>query len=99
MLFSWFDATKEKEFGATLARFYMERSPLDASDKTPKFVARKQEQVLTKLSQQIDAFKQTGSLNIYKKAQIGNVFKWSLKDAGYDPLYVDELTSWLMLKF
>jgi hypothetical protein len=99
MIFSWFDASAEKEFGASLADFFMERSPLGSSEKTAKFVAKKQEELLGKMSQQIMNFKLAHKLNIYKKAQIGNVFKWRLKDAGYDPLYVDQLTSWLMLRF
>lgn len=96
---SWFDASAEKEFGMSLAHFFMERSPLGPSNKTTKFVAKKQEELLGKMSQQLAIFKIEHKLNIYKKAQLGNAFKWALKDAGYDPLYVDQLTSWLMLRF
>jgi hypothetical protein len=99
MVFSWFDARAEKEFGASMARFFMERSPLGSSDKTAKFVAKKQEELLSKMSHQIVTFSQAHRPNIYKKAQLGNSFKWTLKDAGYESSYVDQLTSWLMLRF
>ncbi len=92
MLFSWFDAREAKEFGASLARFHIERIPLDKT-RSPA----KQQESLNKLFQQMVQFKLGHKLNIYKKAQLGNVFKWELKEAGYDPEYVDQITKKLML--
>ena len=99
MLLNWFNAKEEKIFGAALARFFMERTPAADSQKNKKFIAKKQEELMGKLSQQLTNYKLQHKLNFYKKAQVGNAFKWTLKDAGYDPTYVDELTSWLMLRF
>jgi hypothetical protein len=98
MVLKWFDAKEEKIFGESLARFFMDRTPLTGPDKPAKFVARKQEELLNKLAQQLAQFKLQHKLNVYKKAQLGNAFKWALKDAGYDDAYVDQLTSWLMLR-
>jgi hypothetical protein len=97
MALSWFDTKEEKKFGESLARFFMERTPVKA-DKSTKFIAKKQEELLNKMAQQIVQFRVQHKLNIYKKAQLGNAFKWTLRDAGYDHTYVDELTSWLMLR-
>jgi len=47
---------------------------------------------------QVQQFKKDRRLNVYKKAKLGNAFKWSLRDAGYDVDYVNELTEWLMLR-
>lgn len=99
MFLSWFDASQEKAFGATLARFFMERSPLDSTGKSAKFIAAKQEALLGKMTQQVDSYKSGRRLNVYKKAQVGNVFKWTLMEAGYEQAYVDDLTRWLMLRF
>jgi beta-mannanase len=99
MLLRWFDARNEKKFGTTLAQFFIERSAATSPDKPTKFIEKKQEELLSKLTQQLLAFKQNNQLNIYKKAQVGNAFKWTLKDAGFDNDYVDQLTSWLMLRF
>jgi len=99
MIFAWFDARECKKFGLELAEFYLERVVIDAKDKTTKFVEKKQKNLLAKIQQKIYQFKTTTSLNVYKKAQIGNVFKWRLIEAGFDKRYVDELTSWLMLNF
>jgi len=97
MTFGWFDASEEKTFGASLAQFFMERMPPDF-DKSSKAFAKKQEELLNKMTQQVLQFRQAHKLNIYKKAQLGNSFKWALRDAGYESEYVDQMTSWLMLR-
>ncbi len=96
-MFSWFNASEEKKFGTSLARFFIERTPL-GFDKSSKVFAKKQEELLEKMTQQVIQFRAQHKLNVYKKAQLGNSFKWTLKDAGYDPEYVDQLTSWLLLR-
>lgn len=96
-MFNWFNAGEEKKFGVALAKFFIERTPL-GFDKSSKAFAKKQEELLNKMHQQVIQFKQQHKLNIYKKAQLGNAFKWTLRDAGYDTDYVDQLTSWLMLR-
>jgi hypothetical protein len=37
-------------------------------------------------------------LKIYKKAKLGNAFKWKRLDANYGLEFVDELTKVLLLK-
>ncbi len=98
MVLSWFDAREAKEFGTSLARFYIERIPLDDSGGKNKPTAKKQQEVVNKMYQQLARFKIEHKLNIYKKAQLGNAFKWALKDAGYDDAFVDQFTKELMLK-
>lgn len=96
MVLSWFDARAAKEFGASLARFYIERIPPGEVDENKKALAKKQE-VVSKMYQQMERFKLENKLNIYQKAQLGNAFKWALKDAGYPTGFVDDLTKNLML--
>ena len=98
MVLNWFDASEAKEFGASLAHFYIERVPPGDSSGNNKSRDKKQE-VINKMFQQMARFRLEHKLNIYKKAQMGNAFKWALKDAGYDPVFVDQLTKELMLKF
>lgn len=97
-MFSWFDAHEAQKFGTSLAEFFIARFPLDAPHKKSKSTVKKQE-VLNKMFLQIQLFKMKHKLNIYKKAKLGNAFKWKLLDANYDPALVDELTKVLMLKF
>ena len=94
-MLKWFDAKEEQAFGRLIAEFYVERVPFEAPFSTKKFAAKTQE-TLKKIDLQIQQFKTGRVLNVYKKAKLGNAFKWVLRDKGYDMQYVDELTEWLM---
>jgi hypothetical protein len=96
MIFEWFDAKTAKDFGESLARFYVQRLPLDTKATQQEFGSRTAE-VLKMMESQVLQFKRQNKLNMYKTAQMGNAFKWALKDAGYDDAYVDRLTEWLVI--
>ena len=98
MLFEWFNATASKEFGAALAKFYIERIPIVASIEKDKKFASKTKAAMDKMSERVDQFKTSHRLNTYQKAQLGNAFKWSLREAGYDKAYIDRLTEWLVTR-
>ena len=96
-MLQWFNAKEEQAFGRSLAEFYVERVPFEAPFSTKKFATKTQD-TLKKVDLQIQQFKGGRTLNVYKKAKLGNAFKWVLRDKGYDAEYVDELTEWLMLR-
>jgi hypothetical protein len=96
MILSWFDARQAKEFGTSLAVFFIERIPAKQDIGEKKFTEKSQK-TLDQMTAQITQFKMQNKLNTYKKAQLGNAFKWTLKDAGLAPTQVDQLTKWLML--
>ena len=73
MILSWFDAKEAKAFGLEMADFYIARVKKNSDGLREKFVEKKQRELLAKIAQKIVAFKSTHSLNIYKKAQVGNV--------------------------
>ena len=60
--------------------------------------ASKTTAALDKMSLRVEQFKASNRLNTYKKAQLGNAFKWALREAGYDKAYIDRLTEWLVLR-
>lgn len=95
MLISWFDATEAREFGIKLAHFYMDRIPVHST--SSKKSLEKQQKTFQKICQQMVMFKSIYKLNIYKKAQLGNQFKWTLIQAGYDPKFVDQFTKQVLL--
>ena len=96
-MFGWLNATAAKEFGAGLARFYIERIPVTLVVTEKKFAAKSKD-VFDKMALQVARFKQANQLNTYKKAQLGNAFKWALRDGGYEPAYIDRLTEWLIAR-
>lgn len=97
MILGWFDAAEAKKFGDLLARFFIANSP-SGKRFGEKAFEMKTSKTLKQMTEQIDHFKLQHKLNTYKKAQLGNAFQWALKDAGFEPEYVDKLTKWLMLK-
>lgn len=97
MILSWFDARQAKEFGTSLATFFIERVPANTRIEDKQFAAKTQK-ILGQTSAQIALFKSKHKLNTYQKAQLGNAFKWALKDAGFADDYIDQLTKWLMLQ-
>lgn len=95
-MLSWFDARQAKEFGTSLAVFFVERASVNQKTEEKKFAAKTQK-TLDQMAEQIARFKMQNKLNTYKKAQLGNAFKWALKDAELTPDQVAQLTKWLML--
>ena len=96
MILSWFDAAEAKKFGESLARFFIASMPAGAHVGEKAF-EQKAVKVLGQMAGQVAQFKQAHKLNTYKKAQLGNAFTWTLKDANISPEYSDKLTEWLML--
>lgn len=95
MAIDWLNATEAQQFGKALAKFYISKLPPDAG-KADKKLANKQDFVAKKMLEQVIAFKQEQKLNLYKKAQLGNAFKWTLKESGYADEEVNRLTGTLM---
>ncbi|MBI5792159.1 MAG: hypothetical protein HZA63_11850 [Rhodocyclales bacterium] len=90
MIFEWFRAREFTNFGVKLADFLAERIP----NKSPK----KAPEALAKLFAQVDDFKQSHKFNLYKKAKLGNAFKWRLVDHGYTDEFIEEMTKELLLR-
>jgi hypothetical protein len=97
MLPNWLDASPSIKFGESLAQFFVENAPHDPKVSEKKF-AIKTSAVLERMDRKIEAFKADHKLNIYKKAKLGNAFKWTLKDSGHDKEYIDKLTDWLVTR-
>ena len=97
-MLSFLDAKDAKAFGTEMAHFYITRVPPNAVMKEKeKQLANKAKQAMESMANRITAFKKQNALNIYKVAQMGNAFKWTLKDAGYSESYVDKLTQWFIV--
>jgi hypothetical protein len=79
-----------------LAVLFIEKIPVDESGVDDKLFARKTKKTLAAMTTKVTEFRKNNGLNIYKRAQLGNAFKWKLKEAGYSPAYINELTLWLV---
>lgn len=72
--------------------------PLDTTNVKEKILVKKHEELINKMSLEIARYKEKHALNIFKKAKLGNSFKWTLREAGYDSGYIDQWTNWLMVR-
>lgn len=97
MILGWFNAVEAQSFGRALAASFIERLPPAEKTSDKKFETKARE-ALVKMAKQVAAFRSGHRLNLYKKAKLGNAFKWTLREAGFDDAYTDELTEWLMLQ-
>ncbi|NVO04866.1 MAG: hypothetical protein HXX19_02385 [Rhodoferax sp.] len=96
-LLTWFDSADAEAFGTALAKYFLERVPVQTPESKVKSTAKKQE-ALRKMFYKVDQFRAKGKLNFYKKAKFGNAFQWTLKDAGCPSDLVSELTKELLLR-
>lgn len=94
-MLSWIDARAAKDFGTTMARFHIAHMQQAVGLNNQQFAA-KSEALSSLMGKQIASFVSQNKLNIYKLAQMGNTFKWVLKDAGCDDAKTHALTQWLI---
>ena len=98
MVLGLFDAREASAFGEHLAKLLIERTPAAGAAVGKGRLTKKHEAMLHQLEKQVTRFKAEHKLNTYRKAKLGNRFKWVLREQGYDAEYVDQLTTWLMFK-
>jgi hypothetical protein len=97
MFFNWFDAHEAVKCGHFLALFFAERVSVEVGKGGKKSLPKKQLEAVGKMFAQAERFSKEHKLNIYKKAKLGNAFKWRLKELGYTDALIDELTKELLL--
>lgn len=95
-LLKYFDAKEAKDFGSSLAGIVIDRTPDSAKVLSDKRLTKMHEAMLAQLERQLATFRKTHALNFYTKAQLSNVFKWTLLEKRYDPDYVDQLTTYIL---
>ncbi len=96
-LFDWFNAREATQFGHAMAAYLAERLP-KAEAAPGKKADKKRAEALVGLFAQAERFRLSHKPNLFKKAKLGNAFKWSLLDLGYEKDFVDEVTKELLLR-
>lgn len=92
MVLSWFDGRAASEFGVSLANYFAERVPPAAMSASDKKSVLKAGKVSANLHTQLQQFRATHPLNVYKRAKLANAFQWRLVELGYDRQFVDEIS-------
>ncbi len=98
-LFSSASSKQVDEFAKGLARELARECPPDPASEgakpnvTPKRLMTSLEQVYAKAL----GFREQHDLGIYKKARLGNTFRWELTEIGYGKAFVEEVTQRLVV--
>ena len=81
------------DFAIELAQELSRRSPPDSAGKSAMGLARAIDDICNRAA----AFQREQKLGLYGKAKFGTEFKFRLKESGYAPEFVDELTTKLLI--
>ncbi len=91
-MLKWFDSREVDAFADWLSAEIIKRYPPSGVDKDPKKAAQRLQKVHESLFLRIEAFAKQNSLNIYKRARLGNRVKWAMRDAGYPLAFSESFT-------
>jgi hypothetical protein len=86
------DTRELEEFALGLAQDLARRFPPASESRTDAGAAHQIKVILEGLSARAVRYREERKLGLYKKAKLGNVFKWKLKELGYSPAFVERAT-------
>lgn len=85
--------TKEVEaFAVSLAEDLGRRFPPSSEKRTDVGVKKQLGGIVDGLCARAVRFRDEKDLGLYKKAKLGNSFRWKLKDLGYSDAFIEEVT-------
>ena len=93
MFGDWFDCKEIDELVDSIVADLVKRFPPDKLDVPVEKAAKRLKGVHNAAFNRVETFARTHRLNVYKRAHLGNRFKWSLRDAGYARDFADALAS------
>jgi isocitrate dehydrogenase kinase/phosphatase len=91
-IFQWFDTREIDELAQAIAAELVKRVPPSALDSHTKKAADRLRNTHDAIFARASKFARTRPLNIYKRARLGNQFRWALKEAGYPSEFVESWT-------
>lgn len=91
-ILKFLDTTELEEFATVLANDLGRRFPPASEARTDPGAVHQKKVILDGLAARAARYRDQHNLGIYKKAKLGNVFKWKLKDLGYSAEFVDRAT-------
>jgi hypothetical protein len=91
-IMQFFNTKEIEEFATTLASDLGRRFPPTSEARTDPGAQHQIKVILEGLSARAIRFQKEHKLGIYKKAKLGNVFKWKLKELGYSDGFAERAT-------
>ena len=91
-MLKFFDTKDLEQFGTGLAEDLGRRFPPASEARTDPGAQHQIKVILEGLSVRALRYHEQHKLGIYKKAKLGNVFRWKLKELGYSDGFVEKAT-------
>jgi hypothetical protein len=91
-LFGLIDTSNLEEFATDLAKDLGRRFPPASEARTDPGARHQIKVILEGLGARAVRYQSEHKLGLYKKAKLGNVFKWKLKDLGYSDQFAEQVT-------
>jgi hypothetical protein len=97
-LFGSVSSKQVDEFSKSLAQGLAKRyPPLLDKDGERKLSQKRLTAILEDTYQKAVEFKRQHRLGVYKKARLGNTFRWELEELGYSKQFIDTATEGLVV--
>ena len=87
-----------EEFASGLAADMARRFPPASEKRTDPGAVHQLKVILEGLGARAVRYHQQHKLGVYKKAKLGNVFRWKLKELGYSTAFVERATKDLVTR-
>jgi hypothetical protein len=97
MLPTWLDGRTASEFGEQIATDIRRLMPLEKGAKAHNSPAKRL-QKLTRIVERVAAESKQHRFNFYQKAKFANALRWSLKDSGYSPDFIQEVVALILAR-
>lgn len=97
-LLKMFDTKELEAFATELANDLARRFPPASEARTDPGAANQFKVILEGLAARAVRYHQDNRLGIYKKAKLGNVFSWKLKELGYSDGFAERATKELVTR-
>src|SRR5436190_2201974 len=97
-ILKFLDTKELEEFAAGLAADLGRRFPPASESRTDPGAKHQIKVILEGLAARAERYHEQHKLGVYKKAKLGNVFQWKLKDLGYSSEFVERATKELVTR-
>jgi hypothetical protein len=97
MLFDLFSPSKVDAFAKTLASQVARRYPPAVANNPERTISQKRlATILEEAFSGAHRFNEENRLGVLRRAKLGNTFRWTLREMGYDEEFIDTATDLLL---
>lgn len=97
-MFGLFDTRKVDDFARSLAQDFARRYPPANEKRTDKAATSQLSVVSEAIYTRALRFHQENRLGLFRKAKLGNTFRWQLKEMGYTDGFIETVTKGMVVR-